>query len=105
MLKVYGGFDPVTADWAIAFRFEDHNHQQTHRGVVQPDGRMQYQPPTAENARASLVFSREEIDALAKYFADSGLIPPSNIETPLRAHLADAIGVRDRLMTLFERKV
>lgn len=103
-LKVYGGFDPVNCDFAIAFRILDFNHQQAHLAIVDDRGRLRYEPPTEANAHATLLLSREEAEALAKFLHDYGLMPKgAEVETPLKAHLADSIAVRDRLLKMVER--
>ena len=104
-LRVYGAFDPTLGDWVIAWRIEGENRQQRSRGFVQPDGRVRYEPPTDDNMKPTFRFSGQEIEALAAWLQAQGLTPkPADDLTPLKAHVADAIAVRDRLLAIVERK-
>jgi hypothetical protein len=105
MLRVYGAFDPTMGDWVLALRIEDENRAQRSRGFVQEDGRVRYEPPTDANMKPTFRFSQDEAEALAKWFQTQGLTPkPADDLTPLKAHIADTIAVRDRLLTIVERK-
>lgn len=108
-MKVIGGYDPVVDQFLVAFR-DGHGDYPSHGGKVDPSGVIVYSPVDFKDmgnmdAKITLRLASEEAKALGELLAKHGFMPktPDDL-SPTKAHLADALSVRDRLLTIVERK-
>lgn len=112
-MKVVGGHDVVTAEFIVGFR-DGHGDYPTHGGKVTPAGYIEYAPVNFRelgnvDAKVTLRLSLDEAKALCELLVKHGFEPPKppviDDLPPTKAHLADAVAVRDRVISMLERKL
>jgi hypothetical protein len=98
-MKVYGGVDPRTAQFMVVV--EDGKSVAS----VGPRGWLTFtERKEGELIDPTLVLDMELARELGEVLSKHGLTPkPPDDLTPTKQHLADAIAVRDRLLTIVER--